>query len=159
MLLLHWFVHSLKQNHKQPSDLCFPHFLSQSQSKQQMWILKNPGRCDSVFTKLLPQLLCYLRGSKSQVMQGQGSFRTSANNSALRCCLLCVDYNSHWSPLPRLPKIQGRAPPTRLCSGQPLTCFTLYPAFALVSMNITFNSLAFLSPSSMDTCLGKKTQS
>lgn len=39
-----------------------------------------------------------------------------------------------------------------------LTCFTLYPAFALVSMNITFSSLAFLSPSSMDTCLGKITQ-
>lgn len=36
-----------------------------------------------------------------------------------------------------------------------LTCFTLYPAFALVSMNITFSSLAFLSPSSMDTCLGE----
>lgn len=33
------------------------------------------------------------------------------------------------------------------------TCFTLYPAFALVSMNITFNSFAFLSPSSVVTCL------
>ena len=34
---------------------------------------------------------------------------------------------------------------------KPCTCFTLYPAFALVSMNITFNSRAFLSPSSVET--------
>lgn len=34
-----------------------------------------------------------------------------------------------------------------------LTCLTLYPALALVSMNITFNSFAFRSPSSVDTCL------
>ena len=33
------------------------------------------------------------------------------------------------------------------------TCLTLYPALALVSINITFNSLAFLSPSSVETCL------
>lgn len=33
-----------------------------------------------------------------------------------------------------------------------LTCLTLYPAFALVSMNITFSSLAFRSPSSVETC-------
>jgi len=36
------------------------------------------------------------------------------------------------------------------------TCLTLYPAFALVSINITFNSFAFLSPSSVVTCLVKK---
>ena len=58
----------------------------------------------------------------------------------------------------------GRAAATLLNS-----CFTLYPALAEVSMNITFNSLAwwkrnmkltnqlwpltFLSPSSVDTCL------
>ena len=36
------------------------------------------------------------------------------------------------------------------------TCFTLYPAFALVSINMTFNSFAFLSPSSVVTCLVKK---
>jgi hypothetical protein len=30
---------------------------------------------------------------------------------------------------------------------------TLYPAFALVSINITLNSLAFFSPSSVVTCL------
>ena len=33
------------------------------------------------------------------------------------------------------------------------TWLTLYPALALVSINITFNSLAFLSPSSVETCL------
>lgn len=33
------------------------------------------------------------------------------------------------------------------------TCLTLYPALALVSMNITFNSFAFRSPSSVLTCL------
>lgn len=38
-----------------------------------------------------------------------------------------------------------------------LTCFTLYPAFALVSMNITFNSFAFRSPSSVDTFLKEST--
>lgn len=32
------------------------------------------------------------------------------------------------------------------------TCLTLYPALALVSMNITLSSFAFLSPSSVDTC-------
>jgi hypothetical protein len=32
------------------------------------------------------------------------------------------------------------------------SCLTLYPALALVSMNITFSSLAFRSPSSVDTC-------
>ena len=32
------------------------------------------------------------------------------------------------------------------------TCLTLYPALALVSMNMTFNSFAFRSPSSVDTC-------
>merc|ERR1711915_670087 len=42
----------------------------------------------------------------------------------------------------------GRAAATRRNS-----CFTLYPAFAEVSINMTFNSLAFLSPSSVDTCL------
>jgi len=34
--------------------------------------------------------------------------------------------------------------------------FTLYPAFALVSINITPNSLAFFSPSSVETCLDKR---
>lgn len=38
------------------------------------------------------------------------------------------------------------------------TCLTLYPAFALVSMNITFSSLAFFSPSSVDTCLSQHEQ-
>ncbi len=33
------------------------------------------------------------------------------------------------------------------------TCLTLSPALALVSKNITFNWFAFLSPSSVDTCL------
>lgn len=32
------------------------------------------------------------------------------------------------------------------------TCFTLYPALALVSMNITLSSLALRSPSSVETC-------
>ncbi len=32
--------------------------------------------------------------------------------------------------------------------------FTLYPALAEVSMKRTLYSLAFFSPSSMDTCLG-----
>lgn len=34
-----------------------------------------------------------------------------------------------------------------------VTCFTLYPAFADVSINITFSSFALRSPSSVDTCL------
>jgi hypothetical protein len=34
-----------------------------------------------------------------------------------------------------------------------LTCLTLWPALAEVSINITFNSLAFCSPSSVLTCL------
>jgi hypothetical protein len=34
-----------------------------------------------------------------------------------------------------------------------LTCFTCEPAFALVSINMTFSSFAFASPSSVDTCL------
>lgn len=33
------------------------------------------------------------------------------------------------------------------------TCFTLYPALALVSIYIIFSSWAFLSPSSIETCL------
>lgn len=33
------------------------------------------------------------------------------------------------------------------------TCFTLYPVFALVSINITFSSLALCSPSSVVICL------
>lgn len=33
-----------------------------------------------------------------------------------------------------------------------LTSFTLYPALALVSINITLSSFAFRSPSSVDTC-------
>lgn len=33
------------------------------------------------------------------------------------------------------------------------TCFTLYPALALVSIYIIFSSRAFLSPSSIETCL------
>ena len=33
-----------------------------------------------------------------------------------------------------------------------LTCFTLKPDFALVSMNMTFSSFAFFSPSSDVTC-------
>jgi len=34
----------------------------------------------------------------------------------------------------------------------------LKPAFALVSMNMTFNSFALLSPSSVDTCLSRTRQ-
>ena len=33
-----------------------------------------------------------------------------------------------------------------------ITCLTLWPAFAEVSINITFSSLAFCSPSSVLTC-------
>lgn len=37
------------------------------------------------------------------------------------------------------------------CEKFVLTCLTLYPALALVSINITFSSLAFRSPSSVET--------
>ncbi len=44
--------------------------------------------------------------------------------------------------------IPGSAAATRLNN-----CFTLWPAFADVSINMTFNSFAFCSPSSVVTCL------
>lgn len=44
--------------------------------------------------------------------------------------------------------IPGKAAATRRNS-----CFTLYPVFALVSINITFSSLALCSPSSVVICL------
>lgn len=47
-----------------------------------------------------------------------------------KCNFLCVPKNKH-------------------C----ITCFTLYPVFALVSINMTFSSLALCSPSSMVICL------
>lgn len=43
--------------------------------------------------------------------------------------------------------------PFALCKSiKALTSFTLYPALALVSINITLSSFAFRSPSSVDTC-------
>lgn len=39
-----------------------------------------------------------------------------------------------------------------------VTCFTLYPVFALVSINITLSSLALCSPSSVVICLKREMQ-
>merc|ERR1719318_430301 len=99
--------------------------------------------------QLLASILIIISRKRTPVVKITGSQQVQPDSSCLSGTGVSLRMTSVISSfLGSVDSMPGRAAATRLKS-----CFTLFPALAEVSMNITFNSFAFLSPSSVETCL------